>query len=179
LVWRTAVCHRRRVVQSSGRAVDGKIAIGRRCHPRETQRVATGERPFGITIDTAGKRAYTADVGSNSVTVIDILNGAVIGSIPTGERPYAVGLAQGKGFATDQYGDTVTAFDLKTLMVVETIDVGEYPEGIMPSFNGETLIVANWFSNSISILNAKTLEVVGEIDVGDGPRAFGNFLTKD
>jgi len=64
-------------------------------------------------------------------------------------------------------------------MVVETIDVGEYPEGIMPSFNGETLIVANWFSNSISILNAKTLEVVGEIDVGDGPRAFGNFLTKD
>lgn len=145
----------------------------------KARRIETGERPFGITVDAVGERAYTADVGSNTVTVIDIAEGRVIGSVPTGERPYAVGLAQGKGFATDQYADTVTAFDLRTLEVTETIDVGEYPEGIMPSFDGKSLIVANWFSNTISILDAKTLEVTSEIDVGDGPRAFGNFLTKD
>lgn len=145
----------------------------------KTEHIPVGERPFGVTVDAAGKRAYTANVGSNTVTVIDLARRAVIGSIPTGDRPYAVALARGKGFATDQYGETITVFDLNTLEVIETIDSGEYPEGIATTSDGQTVVFANWFSNSLWVVDADTLEVVHEIDVGDGPRAFGQFLTAD
>ncbi len=62
--------------------------------------------------------------------VIDIVSSTVIATIPVGERPYAISFAAGSGFATNQYADTVSVFDLDDLTVTQTIDVGEYPEGI-------------------------------------------------
>jgi YVTN family beta-propeller protein len=141
--------------------------------------VETGERPFGITINAEGTRAYTADVGTDTVTVVNLESGTVIGSVPTGERPYAVALAQGKGFATDQYAETITVFDLNTFAVIDTLDSGEYPEGIATTSDGDRIVFANWFSNSIWVMDAATFEVISEIEVGDGPRAFGQFLTAD
>jgi YVTN family beta-propeller protein len=145
----------------------------------ETVQVKVGERPFGVTIDAEGLRAYTADVGSNTVTVIDLETRKAVGSVPTGDRPYAVALAKGKGFATDQYDETITVFDLKTFEVIDTIDSGEYPEGIATTSDGERIVFANWFSNALWVVDAETLDVIHEIDVGDGPRAFGQFLTAD
>jgi len=54
--------------------------------------------------------------------------------------------------------------------------VGEYPEGINTSTDGMGIVVANWFSNSLSIIDAQTLEVTEELKTGDGPRAFGLFI---
>lgn len=139
-------------------------------------RVPVGVRPFGITVDASSRRAYTADVGSNTVTVIDIASGNVLGSVPTGERPYAVALAGGKGFATDQYADTVTVFDLATLAPITRIEVGEYPEGIDVTHDGKSIVVANWFSNSLAVIDVEQMTVVRRIEVGDGPRAFGRFI---
>lgn len=138
--------------------------------------VTVGTRPFGVTIDAAGRFAYTANVGSNDVSIVDIAARKVVATVPVGERPYAVALARGLGFSTDQYAETVTAFDLETHRPVRTIDVGEYPEGIMASADGARVYVANWFSNTLSVIDTGSLSVVGEIDVGDGPRAFGVFL---
>lgn len=137
--------------------------------------VAVGARPFGVTIDEDDRLAYTADVGSDTVSVIDIERGARIAAIPVGARPYEVALAGNVGFVTN-YGDSVTAFDLATHDTLGEIEVGEYPEGIEASADGERVYVANWFSNTLSIIDAATREVVGEIEVGDGPRAFGDFL---
>ena len=39
-----------------------------------------------------------------------------------------------------------------------------------------TVVVANWFSNSVSVIDTKTLTVLSEIETGDGPRAFGHFI---
>ena len=77
---------------------------------------------------------------------------------------------------TNQYGDTVTVFDLQTLKPIKTIEVGEYPEGIAATADESAVVVANWFSNMVSVIDTKTLEVIDEWDVGDGPRAFGPFL---
>ncbi len=74
-----------------------------------------GERPFGVTIDAEGKRAYTANVASNDVSVIDIESRTVVGTVKVGKRPYAVALAKGRAFVTDQYEDTVSVFDVGSL----------------------------------------------------------------
>ena len=92
--------------------------------------VKVGAHPFGVTIDPQGARAYTANVESNDVSVIDLKGAKLLGSVAVGKRPYAVALAKGRGFSTDQYGGTVSVFDLATLQPVKRISVGDYPEGI-------------------------------------------------
>ena len=58
------------------------------------------------------------------------------------------------------------------------VTVGDYPEGIMATADGQRIIVANWESNTLSIIDAVEVKVVGEVKVGDGPRAFGVFLRR-
>jgi YVTN family beta-propeller protein len=138
-------------------------------------RIPTGLRPFGISLGPGG-RLFTANVGSDSVTVADPVTGEVEATIPVGARPYAISFGAGAGFVTNQYADTVSVFDLKSLRVTATIDVGEYPEGIDATPDGKTLVVANWFSNTLSLIDAGTASVIAEIETGDGPRAFGRFI---
>jgi YVTN family beta-propeller protein len=100
----------------------------------------------------------------------------VIGTVKVGLRPYAVALARGKAFVTNQYGNSVTVFDTSTLEVLKTIDVGDYPEGIAPSRDGKHVFVASWFANTLGMIDTETLKVVKDVKVGDGPRAFGQFI---
>ena len=138
--------------------------------------VSVGNHPFGITIDDAGSRAYTANVKSNDVTVIDIAGRRVVGRVPTGRRPYAVGLADGRGFSTDQYGETVTAFDLKTLAPIKVIRACDHPEGIEADTARRNIYVACWGDDVLLRIDPVALKVTGKTAVGDGPRAFGKFL---
>ncbi|MDP1910413.1 MAG: YncE family protein, partial [Hyphomicrobium sp.] len=135
-----------------------------------------GKRPFGITIDGAGKTAYTANVASDDVTIIDIASGKVVATVPVGHRPYAVALAGRHAFVTNQYASSVSVIDTDTRKVVRTIDVGDHPEGIQADPDGANVYVACWFDNVLVRIDAAKLAVSGEAAVGDGPRAFGLFL---
>ncbi|MFD1156300.1 YncE family protein [Roseovarius aestuarii] len=137
--------------------------------------VTVGVRPFGLSLGPRG-RLFTADVGSDSVTVVDPQQGRVVTTIKVGTRPYGISFAQGSGFVTNQYADTVSVFDLETLSVTHTLQVGEYPEGTDVTGDGRFVLVANWFSNTVSVIDAQSKTVVGEIETGDGPRAFGRFV---
>lgn len=138
--------------------------------------VKVGAHPFGVTIDARGERAYAANVESNDVSVVDLAAGTLLGTVAVGKRPYAVALAKGRGFSTDQYGGTVSVFDLATLQPVTRITVGDYPEGIETSAGGDSVYVVNWFSNEVWAIDAETLAVTAKMPAGDGPRAFGTFL---
>lgn len=143
---------------------------------RESQKIAVGQHPFGLTLSADGNRAYTANVTSNDVSVIDVGARREIGRVKAGDRPYVVALAGGRGFVTDQYSNTVTAFGLDDLKPAGTVDVEDHPEGIAAAKDGKTLYVANWGDNSLSVIDAGTLKVTAKIAVPDGPRAFGDFL---
>jgi YVTN family beta-propeller protein len=52
--------------------------------------IAVGRRPWGIALSPDGKRLYTADGGTNTVTVIDIPRRQVIATVAVGEKPYDV-----------------------------------------------------------------------------------------
>jgi YVTN family beta-propeller protein len=48
--------------------------------------------PFGVTIDPQGQRAYTANVEGNDVSVVDLMEAKLLGTVAVGKRPYAVAL---------------------------------------------------------------------------------------
>ncbi|WP_346907207.1 hypothetical protein [uncultured Roseibium sp.] len=138
-------------------------------------RIPAGERPFGISVDPQG-RIHAANVGSDSVTVIDPETASVVATVPVGARPYGVAFAAGRAFTTDQYADTVSVYRLSDFLPEDTLDVGEYPEGIDGTPDGRLIVSANWFSNTVSLIDPDTVEVIGEIETGDGPRADGKFI---
>jgi YVTN family beta-propeller protein len=138
--------------------------------------VKTGAHPFGVNVDARGARAYTANVESNDVSVVDLAAKTLLGTVAVGKRPYAVALAKGRGFSTDQYGGTISVFDLATLQPVKRISVGDYPEGIETGDDGNSVYVVNWFSNEVWAIDADTLKVNAKMPAGDGPRAFGTLL---
>jgi YVTN family beta-propeller protein len=115
-------------------------------------------------------------VKSDDVTVIDIAGRRVIGHVATGRRPYAVALADGRGFSTNQYGSSVTAFDLDTLKPIKTIRACDHPEGIETDASGAHVYVACWGDNLLLRLDPSAITITGKARVGDGPRAFGKFL---
>src|SRR3712207_8566753 len=59
---------------------------------------------------------------------IDLAERKVVATVPVGDRPYAVALAGGRGFVTDQYASTVTVFDAATHEVVRKVSVGRSEE---------------------------------------------------
>jgi YVTN family beta-propeller protein len=108
--------------------------------------------------------------------VVDIANGTVLAEVKTGERPYAVALASGKAFVTNQYEGTLSVFDADTYKAAGEIEVAEYPEGIAASADGSSIYVANWFDNKLMKIDAASNRVVGKVETGNGPRAFGAFI---
>ena len=113
-------------------------------------RVKVGERPFGVTISPDQTRIYAVNVGSDDVTVVDAKTYETIASVPVGSHPYAAAEANGRVFVTDQYAATLSVFDAASFAPIETIDIGEYPEGIEASGDGRFVYVANWFDNTLA-----------------------------
>ena len=71
---------------------------------------------------------------------------------------------------------TRSVLDLSDLKLVQTITVGDYPEGIEAASDGSAVYVACWSDNELVRIDVETLSVSGRATVGDGPRAFGAFL---
>ena len=136
-------------------------------------RVKVGQHPYAVTFH--GGRLWTADVQSDTVSVIDPQAGTLLGQVPTGSHPYGVAFAGGRGFVTDQYAGTVTVFDPGTLAVITSLETGDYPEGIAALPDGSGVVVAHWDSNTLVWIDAASLEITREIELPDGPRAFGSF----
>ena len=112
------------------------------------------------------------------MTVVDAKTYETIASVPVGSHPYAAAEANGRVFVTDQYAATLSVFDAASFAPIETIDIGEYPEGIEASGDGRFVYVANWFDNTLAKVDTDSLEIVQTLDVGNGPRAFGQFIVE-
>jgi len=170
------------------------LAIATRCYHarvrglhKDSCRFVCAEAPDGLAVDTLDGQHFLAVNGVQTLSytcanliedVVDLATQRLIGTAPVGKRPYVVALANGRGFTSDQYGGTVSAFDLETFKPVGRVSAGEYPEGLEASADGRTIYVVNWFSNDVFAIDAQTLKVTARMPVGDGPRAFGLFLRK-
>lgn len=139
-------------------------------------RLNVGERPFGLHFAQDG-RLFVGNVGSDDVSVVAADATRVVDLFDVGARPYGVAFAKGRAFVSNQYADSISVISLDSLEPISTLESGEYPEGINATLDGENIVVANWFENTITIFDAETLSVLGSVETCDGPRAFGVFIS--
>ena len=78
-----------------------------------------------VALDPAGKRAYTANIGSGSITVVDLDGGERVRNVATGAGAEGVAVAAGgrQIWVTNREADTITVLDAETLEAVKELTV--------------------------------------------------------
>ena len=125
-----------------------------------------------LTFDPAGKRLFIAR--ATRVQVMDAASGKLLGEIPGTDGVHGVALAPelNKGFTTDGKDSTVTVFDLKTLKVIERVNIpGKRPDAIAYDPVNRRVFTFDGGSNDSTALDAKTDLVLGTIPLPGRPEA--------
>ncbi|ULE31581.1 Ig-like domain-containing protein [Mycobacterium sp. IDR2000157661] len=138
----------------------------------------TGYLPGGVAV--IGDRAYVANQGSNTVSVIDISTPApvLLATIPVGWRPTAVAAGTADGsriYVTNSWSHTVSVIDTSapTPTVIATIPVGYGPTGITVSPYGSRAYVVNTSSGTVSVIDTAVNRVTATVWAGYSPGGAG------
>jgi YVTN family beta-propeller protein len=115
--------------------------------------------------------AYISNGGSNTVTVLDVVNMRqdrviAVGSSPSG---LAVNPHRNEVYVVNSGSGTVTVIDAETNTVVATIHVQRQPYFIDVDAQGDRAYVANSRSNNVSVLDLARRREIGVIGAGEEP----------
>jgi YVTN family beta-propeller protein len=117
--------------------------------------------------------AWITNGGSNSVTVLDLVNMQQAGTIPVGEDPTAIAVNEKNDevYVANSGSASVSVIDAKTNRVAATIAVHREPSSIDVDSDGARAYVANTGSNSVSVIDLKIWREIATVGTGEEPAA--------
>ena len=138
--------------------------------------INVGEDPAEVTFSADGTKAYVANGGSNTVSIINPTTKAIITTIPVDANPVAAWVGyDGKMYVDNEEGKTVTVIDVATNAVVQTINLGFMPGSVAHNLIKKELWVTDPNAGKVHYwtLNASsnTWVKVGSFDAGGGAHA--------
>ncbi|HUQ96301.1 MAG TPA: hypothetical protein VM010_01465 [Chitinophagaceae bacterium] len=107
----------------------------------------------------------------NQVNILDAASGDSLGIIQNTRGVHGIALvpALGKGFTSNGSANTITVFDLRTQVILDSITTGENPDAILYEPFTKTIITCNGRSNNLSVINPETKTTIATIPVGGKP----------
>jgi YVTN family beta-propeller protein len=146
-------------------AVGGKFSVG------------TSPQAGAVTPD--GKFAYVTNVGSKTVSVVDLATNAVVADIPIDAGPpvYVAFTPDGSRAYVSVHDEvrgapnSVVLLDTQTRAVIATIPAEAYPFALAISPNGRQVYVPNHDANLITVIDTTTNAVVNKITVKPNPHS--------
>jgi YVTN family beta-propeller protein len=142
-----------------------------------------GEVPTGaaeshmFVLSPDGKRAYTANVGPGSVSVLDLQKRAVIAVIPVSKTVQRISIStDGRYvFTQDQTAPRIAVIDTATNKVARSIDLPAKVYSSTPTPDGK-LLIANASSGKLFVIDLSTEKVIGDYAI---PAATGEIAVDD
>lgn len=132
------------------------------------QSIQVGTNPSEVTFSSDGRRAFVADTGSNTVSVIDAESKSKVATIPVGMAP--VGAWQGTNgiaYVDNEADGTVTAIDTATLNISLTYNLG-YTPGMVGYGPDGNVWVADSYNGRVVLWKAGASSSIAEIATGQG-----------
>jgi YVTN family beta-propeller protein len=122
-----------------------------------TATYAVTEIPVGLdprAVTLAGQRAYVANQGSDSLSVIDLAEGTVVATQPVGDRPRGVALSPdgSRLFVAELGDDTVRHLDASTLETLALTPVPDRPCGLAVTPDGARLLVTHLLRGDVTVI---------------------------
>jgi len=147
---------------------------------RPTARTVTvGLAPVAATVDEQTHRAFVANYGDASLSVLDAHSGAHLATIAVPPLPSLLAIASAAGRlyvgtdTSDAAGHTiVTVLDTANGQRLRTVAVGAGASAIAVQQPTGHVFVANEGDNSVSMLDARSGRVLRTLGVGDVPVAL-------
>ena len=117
-------------------------------------------------------RAYVANFGSNSVSVIDISSNTVVATVAVGSQPNAVAITpDGTRVYVANCGGDVFVIATSSNTVVAKVVVGGCPYGVAITPDGTRAYVARDNANSVWVIDTSSNTVVAKMSVVATPGA--------
>ena len=121
----------------------------------------------------SAQTAFITNTASNTVSIIDIPSGTVIGAVPVGSEPQGVAVAPNgtTAYVTNLSGPSVSVIDAAQFpAAVKTIKTGTFPSAIVVAPNGTRAYVSNGLSTPmLSVINTANNHVIGNIALPGAP----------
>jgi DNA-binding beta-propeller fold protein YncE len=143
--------------------------------PHSLKRVASiaTERPEAhmLAITKDGKRAYTSNVGSGTVTVLDLVHRKPITVISVADIAQRISLSADDRwvFTADQKKPRLAVIDTKSNMVSSWISLPSVGYGTAPTPDGRWLLVTMPGASQVAVVDLRQMKVVRSVPVGARP----------
>lgn len=126
-----------------------------------------------VAVTPDGGRAFVANIGSGSVTAVDLSGGGVLAQIATGEGAEGIDVTPDgrEVWVANRAEDTVSVIDAETLAVVASVPCGEFPFRVRITPDGRHAMVSNGRSADLAVIDVAGRSEIARIrfDAGDGP----------
>ena len=175
IVWPTRVSF---YVTAEGRK---SIFVGRdpRAHGVPTpRRIEVGQDgTHMIVVNRALSRAWTTDMGSGTVSLINLYMGEKVASVPVGREPEGIALTPDGGtlWVSARGSDQAFALDPETLEIRAVVATGRFPLRIAVRPQGDVAITSNLQDGSLSVIDLATNTVTRTIAVSAPGEAEARF----
>src|SRR5256885_1502970 len=124
-----------------------------------------------LVISPDGRRAYTANVGAGSVSVLGLAKRNLITTIPVAKMVQRISISpDGKRvFTHDQDAPRIAVIDTATNKIAGWIDIPAYAYASTPTPDGRWLLAVSPQAHSLHVIDLKTLKVTKSFDVPTQP----------
>ena len=139
---------------------------------RVEQEVPTFQEVSHMVVATPdGARAFVANIGSGSVTVIE--GRRAIRQIPTGKGAEGIAITPDgrQVWVANREADTLSVIDARSLEVIAQVPAASFPIRVKITPDGKRALVSCARSGDVAVFDAATREPVGRIAIAAAPVA--------
>ena len=136
-----------------------------------------------VVLSRRYNKAFVANIGSGSVTVVDTKTRQKISDIATGAGAEGIDISPGEKevWVTNRAANTVSVIDVNTLKILATLESKDFPIRVKFAPGGRFVLVSNARSGDVAIFDAVTRKEIRRIPMllkaaegsTSGQRIFG------
>lgn len=125
-----------------------------------------------LALSHDGRRAYTANVGPGTVSVIDVQARKVLKIIPISANTQRISISSDDKwvFTADQTEPQMAVIDTASNTVTKWIPMEGIGYGSAPTADGRWLLVALPDQNKVAVIDLKSMQVARTVAVGEYPQ---------
>jgi YVTN family beta-propeller protein len=125
-----------------------------------------------LAITPDGKRGYTANVGSGTVSVLDLVARRTMAVIPVAGKVQRIAVSKDGQlvFTADQTAPRLAVIDATAKRVQSWIQLPGVGYGTAPTPDGRWLVVAMPAAKQVAVVDLRTMKVVHTVDVPPAPQ---------
>lgn len=120
-----------------------------------------------VAVTSDGRIAYTANIRSGTVSVVDLKLGRKLRDIAVGGEPEGIALSKEEQvlWVADLKGTRVQAFDTESLEKIGEVATGPVPIRVAASPDGRWIVTSNVGDGSLTLIDSATRQKVRDVPI--------------